>query len=329
MKILHIGNKKNMEMYSPKNDLYKSSEIIEMDLNASSKECLEKARDAQVIVCDAIAKVDQELIEGMPNLKMIHSEGVAYNLIDLQAASKQNVSVCNCASMNASAVAEQTIYLMLACIKNGIKNHQAVLNGKQMDIKMNYMQEANLMELSDFKIGLIGFGDIGKEVAKRLNGFGCDVYCTKRSPLTQAEQEEYNVTYLSQEDLLKTCSMISLHLPVNSETEHMCNSSFFMGCNHTIFINTSRGELVEDEALLNALKNHQIEMAGIDTLDMEPVKKDHPVLSWPSEILDRVILSPHIGGITRSSFQRGYQMIWENIARLNEEQSLKRVVNKI
>ena len=130
------------------------------------------------------------------------------------------------------------------------------------------------------------------------------------------------------DELLKTCDMLSLHLPVTQETTGMCNREFFGKCRKgSYFINTSRGELVDDEALLEALENGTIAMAGLDTLDHEPVQKDHPSLSWPREILDRIVFSPHIVGITGSRFRRGYGMIWDDIEKVAKGEVPGHIVN--
>ena len=109
----------------------------------------------------------------------------------------------------------------------------------------------------------------------------------------------------------------------------MCDSAFFAKMRPgSYFVNTSRGELVDDAALIQALQSGRIAMAGLDTLDHEPVRADHPLLCQPREVAERILFSPHIGGITASSFRRGYAMIWDNIDRLSKGEALLRVVNR-
>ena len=329
MKILHIGKEENMRRYTPDLPIARTAEIAEMSMGHTVEEYADAMPDAEVLVADAIAEIPAQLIERLPELRMIHSEGVAFNRIDTDAASAQNVSVCNCAGMNASAVAEQTVLLMEGMLKNIIRNDLAVREGRQITVKEQYMAEGSLRELADCRIGLVGFGDIGKCTAKLLAAYGAEVYYYKRHRLEPEGELANNAMYLPLDDLLDTCDIISLHLPVTKETEAMCDSAFFAKMRPgSYFVNTSRGELVDDAALIQALQSGRIAMAGLDTLDHEPVRADHPLLRQPREVAEHILFSPHIGGITASSFRRGYAMIWDNIDRLSKGEALLRVVNR-
>ena len=329
MKILHIGKAENMKRYTPKVSITQTAEVAEVPMGQTVEEYVSAMPDAEVIVADAIAEIPAELIERLPELKMIHSEGVAFNRIHTAAASAQNVSVCNCAGMNASAVAEQTILLMEGMLKNVICNDRAVREGRQITVKEQYMAEGSLRELADCRVGLVGFGDIGKSTAKLLAAYGAETYYYKRHRLEPEEELMYSAMYLPLDELLDTCDIISLHLPVTDETAGMCDSTFFAKMRPgSFFVNTSRGELVDDAALIHALRSGRLAMAGLDTLDHEPVQADHPLLCQPQEVADRIVFSPHIGGITASSFRRGYAMIWDNIDRLSRGKPLLGVVNR-
>lgn len=329
MKILHIGNVKNVENYTEKTPFTESTEVVNAPLGLTDEAYAQMAPDAEVIIVDAITEISEGLMEKLPSLKMVHSEGVAFNKIDLEAAGTRGIYVCNCSGMNAKAVAEQTLLLMLGVIKNVVSGDAAVRDGRQMEVKMGYMGAGSLKELADCKVGLIGFGAIGKATAVMLQAFGVTVYYTKRHRLEAEEEARYQVQYLPMDELLETCDMISLHVPVTGETTGMCNREFFEKCRKgSYFINTSRGELVDDGALREALENGTIAMAGLDTLDHEPVQKDHPMLSWPEETLDKVLFSPHIGGITGSSFRRGYAMIWDDIEKVSKGEKPGHIVNQ-
>ena len=329
MKVLHIGKQGNMETYSAKDSFLYELETVDMPKGLPVREYLDKAGDADFIVADAIAAVPGDLIRGMKNLKLIHSEGVAFNSFDIETAREQKVYVCNSRGMNASAVAEQTILLMSGMLKNIIENDQAVRRGEQIQVKEGYMKRGDLKELSDCKIGLVGFGDIAKKVARLLLAYGVStIYYYKRNVLSPGEEKEYHVQYLPLEELLKNSDIVSLHLPVNSSTEGMADARFFSLMKAgSFFVNTSRGELVDDEALIDGLKTGRVSMAGLDTLDHEPVQKDHPLLDLPEDLAGRLIFSPHIGGITASSFRRSYAMIWEDIRDAAEGRRPARVVN--
>lgn len=329
MKVLHVGNEKNVENYTAKTPFTESVEVVNAPLGLTEDAYAQMAPDTEVIIVDAITEISEELMEKLPALKMIHSEGVAFNKIDLAAAGKRGIYVCNCAGMNAKAVAEQTLLLMLGVVKNVVSGDRAVRDGRQMEVKMGYMGAGSLKELADCKVGLIGFGAIGKATADMLHAFGVTVYYTKRHRLDIEEEARYQVQYLPMDELLKTCDMLSLHVPVTEETTGMCDREFFAKCRKgSYFVNTSRGELVDDDALREALENGTIVMAGLDTLDHEPVQKSHPMLSWPEETKEKILFSPHIGGITGSSFGRGYAMIWEDIEKISRGEAPGHIVNQ-
>lgn len=187
MKILHIGRKENLERYPEPAFLKGRIQKASLPMGKSVEEYVKAMKDAEVIIADAIANVPEELILKMPELKMIHSEGVAYNRIDLSAARKRGVYVCNCRGMNASAVAEQTLFLMQGMLKNVLVNDRGVREGRQIQIKEGYMARGDLKELSDCKVGLIGFGDIGKYTAGLLAAYHTETYYYKRHPLSKEE----------------------------------------------------------------------------------------------------------------------------------------------
>lgn len=328
MKLLHIGKQGNVDKYTSKTDFTKSIEIIDMPSELKEEEYLKSAKDAEFIVADAMAVVSAKLISQMPNLKLIHSEGVGFNFFDTKAARDKEVYVCNCKGMNDKAVAEQAILLMLGMLRDVCNGNEAVNSGRQIEVKGSYMTNGNLMELSDCKVGLIGFGDIAKALAKLLKTFDVQTYYYKNSPASSEVEQEYGVTYLELDKLLKTCNMISLHVPVTPDTTNMVNDAFFEKMQQgSYLVNTARGELVDSEALIRALKSGRLTMAGLDTIAGEPVSLDNILINQPKEIRDRMIFSPHIGGITASSFKRGYSMIWSNIQRICEGKEPEHIVN--
>ena len=328
MKVLHIGKKGNMEKYAAAGSFLLTLDRVDLPRGLPVEEYLAEAADADFIVADAIVPVPGELIRRMPSLRMIHSEGVAYNSIDLSAADECGVYVCNCQGMNAAAVAEQTILLMLGMLRNVVNGDRAVREGRQIEVKEAYIANGDLHELRDCRVGLVGFGDIARETASLLHAFGVEDICYyKRHPLSADDEKACGVRCLPLDELLAECEIVSLHVPVTPETTHMADKEFFSRMKKgSCFVNTSRGELVDDEALLDALESGQLSMAGLDTLDMEPVKADHPLLQRPA-VKDQLLLAPHIGGITSSSFRRGYAMISEDIRAMAEGGLPRHIVN--
>lgn len=331
MKLLHIGKTEVLERYTPVTPFAKSVEMVTLPLGRSVADYLAIGADADVIVADAIAAVPADLIEAMPRLRLIHSEGVAYNGIDVDAAAKHGVCVCNSAGMNSEAVAEQAVLLMLGVLRDVCGNDLAVRSGRQFEVKNSYMADGSLRSLSECSVGLVGLGGIGRATARLLKAFGTRTCYWQRHRASEDVELECDTVWAgSLEALLRDSDIVSLHVPVTPETTGICDERFFsLMRSGSYLINTSRGELVDNDALAAALKNGRLAMAGLDTLDHEPVAADHPLLSKHTDIANKLLLSPHIGGITGSSFRKSYQIIWDNIERLSRGERPKNIVNAV
>lgn len=228
MKILHIGKQGNLQRFAAADGFLNSLDLVDLKPDLPVEEYLSQAGDADFIVADAIAAVPGALIRQMPNLLAIHSEGVAFNAIDLKAADECGVYVCNAQGMNAMAVAEQTILLMVGMLRNIVVNDVAVRAGHQIEAKENYMQNGSLHELADCSVGLIGFGNIARQTARLLKAYQVkNIYYYKRHRLDPAQEQQYGVQYRELDDLLAQSQIVSLHLPVTKATRHMADQTFF------------------------------------------------------------------------------------------------------
>lgn len=313
MKILIIGNEDRYRKYMPDLDIVREIDMVFCPRGASDNQLLEAARDADAVAIDPMATLSGNVIRQMPNLKIIQSEGVGFNGIDCKAAKEKGVYVCNCKGANAGAVAEQTILLMLALLRKMIVGDRTERAGKQIEMKERMMVEG-IAELADCKIGLIGFGDIAKATAKRLEPFECEIYYYSKTRKSTETEQEYRVSYLELDELVQSCDMISIHCPVTPETTGMVNREFFTKMKQGAYIvNTARGEMIDNEALYEAIISGKIGGAGLDTVAPEPTTADNILLNLPEEYADRIIFSPHIGGITTSYFRRAHRKNWTNI----------------
>jgi lactate dehydrogenase-like 2-hydroxyacid dehydrogenase len=322
MKIALLINQKNMEKYSNKGDLRSSWELIHLG-NGDVADSDIIATGAEVVVADAVNPVSAAVINAMPQLKLIHSQGVAYNLIDCQVAKEKGVFVCNNAAVNAGAVAEHAIMLMLVLLRRFTESQIQVRAGKQIDFK-NSCFENGLPELYGKRIGIIGLGAIGKELVKRLTPFGCRFCYNDAVPIADSLGAEY----VSKEEIFKSCDIISLHAPVLPSTINMINDeSLAMFKPGAILINTARGELIDQEALCRALESGSLGGFGADTLSPEPVRLDNPLLKLSPEAEKKVALTPHVAGITAESFMRMYSNIWRNIASVEDGKRPINIVN--
>lgn len=329
MKVLIMGNRDRYEKFLPEKVRCGAFELVFAARDCPNKQLLQLAADADVLLADAISRVDRELICTMPNLKMIHSEGVAFNSIDIEAARERGIFVCNNRGCNADAVAEQALMLMLMLLRHGVTGDRAVREGLQIQHKEQAMSNG-ITELGDCTIGLIGLGDIAQATARVLRAFGCNVYYYAPHRRAPSAEMAMSVSYLPLEKLITKCDIISLHCPVNKETRNMVNEQFLSRMKPTAYlINTGRGDLVDNDALRAALVEGRIAGAGLDTISPEPTPADHPLVDLPEEVRDRVVYSPHLGGITTGSFRRGHQNMWNSVLALAEGKRPNNIVNNL
>jgi len=278
---------------------------------------------ADVLTVDAITKVDMDIIGNMPSLKLIQSQGVAFNAINLNAARDAGIFVCNNPGINAQAVAEHTILLILSLLKNYSRYESMVYDGKQMDAKTECFANG-LPELGSLTVGIVGLGAIGSALGERLKAFGCRLLYHSRTP-----KPEYGIEYAPLEKLYAESDIVSLHAPVSDDTANMINEkSLSLFKNGALLINTARGELIDNAAVVRALVSGKLGGFGADTLSPEPVLEDNPFLiALPKELRRRVALSPHVAGISAGTFIRAYDHIFKNIEAIERGQRPDAIVN--
>ena len=325
MKIVILGAEARYRAYQPAMPFIQQQELVFLDKDSTEAEILAAGADAEVLFVDAITVVSAALMEHMPCLRLIHSEGVAFDRIDLSAARERGIYVCNNKGCNAGAVAEQTVLLML--LRHALEGDEAVRAGRQMEMKERCMVEG-ITELSACKVGLVGFGDIARAAAERLVPFGCELYYYTKHRRLPEEEKKYHVTYLPLEELAEKSDIVSLHCAVTEETRNLVDAALLRRMKPTAYlINTARGDLVDNEALRQALLEGRIAGAGLDTLSPEPVPAGHPLTALPPEVQRKVVLAPHLGGITEASFRRAHAHMWRNVEHLAAGERPDNIVN--
>lgn len=327
MKVAVLTSRERCERYTDPSMVPEGTEIVHMGQEYTPDEVLERAGDAEVILVDAILPVDAHMIGNMPNLKMIHSEGVSFNAIDIDAARDRGVFVCNNKAVNAGQVAEHAIMLILTVMRRFSEGEMMVRSGRQIEAKGRFIKEG-LNDLIGCKVGLVGFGAIGKELAKRLAPFGCVLSYYAPHRAAPETEREYNVTYMERDELFRSSDVITLNVPVNPSTEGMiCRETLAMMKPSAIVINCARGAVVRDAELAEAIQNGTIYGAGLDTMDPEPVPADDPLLLLPEPYCYRVSVSPHIAGTTKGVFAESYRRFWSNAARIAKGERPESIVN--
>jgi lactate dehydrogenase-like 2-hydroxyacid dehydrogenase len=280
-----------------------------------------------VLLADAIGKVSRNLITRMPNLRLIHSEGVGYEAVDTAAAKERGIFVCNNKGCNDTAVAEQAILLMLGLLRSVTVGDCAVRQGGQYEAKLNAML-TGITELRECKVGLIGLGDIGKATAKILRAFGSEIYYYNSRRKSPAEESSLGAVYLPLPDLAAEVDILSVHASVTPETVGLVNAELLSRMKPTAYvINTARGEIIDNLALREAIITGCIAGAGLDTVYPEPTTKDNPLVDLPPEHRRKILYSPHFGGITTGSIRRAQEHMWTNVARIARGERPDCIVN--
>lgn len=321
-KLLVLEEKDVFERHAPK-ELGRQCDITLLSQFTPVEEILTQAPDTEILLVNPTIGVSSKLIEGLPRLRLIQTEGVGFEGVDLEAAKNRNIYVCNCRGVNARAVAEHTVMLMLCCLRDVINGYQDVMEGRQNEKKVFYMKTGALRELGDCTVGFIGYGAIGREAARLTRAFGAKTLYYKPNPADQEYAE-----YCELDDLLRKSDIVSLNLPLTRETENMADAAFFSRMKKGAYlINTARGGLVNSRDLVNAIACGQLAGAGLDVLDKEPVRRDHVLVTAPEEVRRKIIFTPHIGGVSASAFTRTYDVIMENIRRTSNGEKPMNVVN--
>lgn len=226
--------------------------------------------------------IDRAVIEAALKLRVIARYGVGVDQVDLDAAQAHKVVVTNTPGANSVSVAELAIGLMLSLARNIPQMVVATRSGE--------WQRVRGMTLDDKVIGLLGLGGIGKQVAQRLAAFDCRVIAN--DPFVDPDEAKtWGAELLPREDVIGRADFLSLHVPVLPETRDMVNAEFLAHMKPGAYlINTARGELIDEDALCDALKSGHLSGAALDALQQEPPTLDHPLLGLP-----QVLITPHNG----------------------------------
>ena len=272
---------------------------LEMLESVSQQELEGKVKEADYLLVSGRLKINRTVLENATNIKMIQRTGVGLDSIDLEYIRNHDVPFYVNKGVNAQSVAEHTILLMLASLRNLVEINENTKRG----IWKKQAQGVCTHELCGKTVGLIGMGAIGRKVAGMLKAFGAEVLYNDVSKMKQEDENTLGIKFSTREEIIEKSDIISLHCPLTDDTRHMINDRAVNKMkNGVILINTARGGLIDEAALINGIKNGKIAGAGIDVYEKEPVDN--------SEVLNlqNVITTPHIGGVTYDSF---YQMMYQ------------------
>ena len=292
-------------------------EVVVLDKSSTEEQRINEVRDADFLLCYGQDPSD-EVIKSLEKCRLVQLLAAGYDRMNLDLLAELEIPCANNGGANSWAVADQAVLLMLAIYKQLLASDNSTREGRWAEP----ITGQNTFEMADKKVGILGIGNIGRQVAKRVQGFDAKVQYFDLYPLDDRTAEELNVTYVSLEELFSTSDIISCHTPLTNDTKHIVNSNTLSLMKPTaILINTSRGPVVDEEALISALQSGVIAAAGLDVFEKEPVSPDNPLLK-----MDNVVATPHMAGTTWDTWARRANFGFENMERIRNGEAPQAVV---
>ena len=256
--------------------------------------------------------ITKSLISALPKLKFIMTSGMRNNAIDLKTAKKNKIIVCG-TEINSNPAAEITWALILGLLRNVRQEADNMFQG--------YWQTTIGLELKGKLLGLIGLGKIGSQVAKVAKAFGMEV-CAWSDNLNLTQANQIGVLPMSKEDLLKNADIVSIHVVFADKYKNLITEKEFKVMKKSSFlINTSRGLIVNENDLIQALKDETIAGVGLDVYDQEPLPQDHKLRFFPN-----ALLLPHIGYVTAENYSKFYIQMIENLNACLEKKPIRELI---
>jgi phosphoglycerate dehydrogenase-like enzyme len=267
---------------------------------------LDLAARAEVLL-PGWAAVTESMLERAARLRMIQKWGIGVDRIDVEAVRRRGIPLSITAGSNAAPVAELAIALMLSVYRRVPYVNRVMRLGEWPKAEMR----ESCFQLADKTIGVVGFGNIGRMLARRLRGFDVQVLYFDARRADAATEERLHARFVELPELLAQSDIVSLHAPYTPQTERMVNAQSIAGMKDgAVLINTARGELVDEDALYDALRSGKLRGAGLDAFWQEPVPASHPLLT-----LEQVVVTPHAGGGVFDNVENVARHAFSNITR--------------
>jgi phosphoglycerate dehydrogenase-like enzyme len=267
------------------------------------------AADALCLVGFGEPAINDEFYRTAPKLRLFQLLSAGYDRCDIEAARRAGVPICNNGGANSTAVSEHAIMLMLAVCRRLVWQHGNVAAGRW---RGNDLAQTRLYELRGRTLGIIGLGAIGKKVARLAKAFGMAVQYYDLARLSEDAEDALGVRFRLMNEILASSDIVSLHVPLTPLSRHMIGAAELRLMRPSAYlINTCRGPVVDEAALVEALSDGRIAGAGLDVFDQEPTPPDNPLLR-----LDNVVLTPHFAGPTWDNQQARFRNAFDNCQRV-------------
>lgn len=261
--------------------------------------------DAEIVIVNK-TPLSEEVFQECPSIRYVGVLATGYNIVDVEAAKKRGIPVCNIPTYGTTAVAQMTMALLLEVCHHAAEHSMAVKAGEWTNNVDWCFWNYPLIELSGKTMGIIGFGRIGQIVGKLARAFGMQVIAYDEH---QSESGKEIVDYVALDELLARSDVISLHCPLFESTKGIINrENIGKMKDGVIILNTSRGPLIEEDALAEALESGKVYAAGLDVVSTEPIREDNPLLKC-----NNAIITPHIAWAPKESRQRLMDIAVDNL----------------
>lgn len=302
--------------FSPLSNL---TELTNYD-DTSNDQIVERVQGKDIVITKEMPVGRDVISQFPPSVKLICEAGTGYNNIDIVAAREKNIAVCNIPSYSTEAVAHLAITFILN-LSASLPQQQHMLERKDFSNFTDYLKVPHF-ELQGKTLGVIGAGAIGRNTTRIALALGMDILIYDKF---QRPWDETNVKYAELEEVLKNSDFVTLHCPLTADTKHIINKDTLKLMKPTAFIiNTSRGPLIKEADLIEALRNGQIAGAGLDVQEIEPPALDNPLFD-----MDNVIMTPHIGWRRYESRQRLVNLMGDNVKSFLEGNPVNVVNEKV
>lgn len=243
----------------------------------AKEDILERSLDADIVITNKV-KLDREILSQLPNLKLIIVSATGYDNVEVDACKELGISVSNIVGYSSESVTQHVFSVLLSHLSRAAQYEQDVAKGRWNSCDDFTFYDHPISALNRMKIGIIGLGNIGHQVRKVFMAFGCEVYTWDRS-----SKREEQISYLPWNDLLSTIDVLTLHLPLNENTQHLINKeSLALMKEDAILINTARGGHVHEVDLADHLRNNSKFTALLDVLSQEPPSDTNPLIGLPN-----------------------------------------------
>lgn len=274
-------------------------------------EQIEAIKDADFIILYR-GRLSERMLRAAEKARLVQLLSAGYDSMDLELMRELEIPCANNGGANSWAVADHAVLLMLAIYKRLVLSDSATRGSRWKEP----IDGLNTFEMANKLVGIMGIGNIGKQVARRVQGFDARVQYYDKYPLSEERDRDLNVTPVTLDELFRTSDIVTCHTPLTPETHHIVSRELLALMKPTaVLVNTSRGPVVDESALIEALGEGRIAGAGLDVFEKEPVERDNPLLT-----MENVVVTPHSAGTTWNTWFRRAEFAYSNIRRTWEGQ---------